>query len=37
LNNQPVTDPQMPIGSAMIGDGMKVSVGRKKHRMVRIG
>ncbi|MEH6788764.1 MAG: tyrosine--tRNA ligase [Paracoccus sp. (in: a-proteobacteria)] len=37
LNNQPVTDPQMPIESAMIGDGMKVSVGRKKHRMVRIG
>ncbi len=37
LNNYPVSDPQLPIDAALIGDGLKVSVGRKKHRMVRIG
>jgi tyrosyl-tRNA synthetase len=37
LNNDPVSDPQLPIDAALIGDGLKVSVGRKKHRMVRIG
>ncbi|MBU3032130.1 tyrosine--tRNA ligase [Paracoccus marinaquae] len=37
LNNEPVADPQMPVDAALIGDGLKVSVGRKKHRMVQIG
>ncbi|MDP0925776.1 tyrosine--tRNA ligase [Paracoccus onubensis] len=37
LNNQPVGDPLLPVDAGMIGDGMKVSVGKKKHRMVRIG
>ena len=37
LNNRPVEDPQMPVDAGLIGDGLKVSVGRKKHRMVRIG
>ena len=37
LNNDPVSDPQLPIDAALIGVGLKVSVGRKKHRMVRIG
>ena len=37
LNNDSVSDPQLPIETDMIGDGMKVSVGKKKHRMVRIG
>ena len=37
LNNDPVSDPQLPIDEALIGDGLKVSVGRKRHRMVRIG
>ena len=37
LNNEPVGDPLLPVDAGMIGDGLKVSVGRKKHRMVRIG
>ncbi|MDQ1902316.1 tyrosine--tRNA ligase [Paracoccus sp. WLY502] len=37
LNNQPVSDPQMAVDAALIGDGLKVSVGKKKHRMVQIG
>ncbi|SNR52537.1 tyrosine--tRNA ligase [Paracoccus sediminis] len=37
LNNQAVSDPQMAVDAALIGDGLKVSVGRKKHRMVMIG
>lgn len=37
LNNDVVQDPQALIDSAMIGDGLKVSVGRKKHRMVKLG
>lgn len=36
LNNETVTDPQMAVDMALIGDGLKVSVGRKKHRMVRL-
>ena len=37
LNNEPVSDPQTPVDAALIGDGLKVSVGKKKHRMVRLG
>lgn len=37
LNNESVGDPLLSVDAAMIGDGLKVSVGRKKHRMVRIG
>ncbi|MDP5306411.1 tyrosine--tRNA ligase [Paracoccus spongiarum] len=37
LNNAAVDDPQMAVDAALIGDGLKVSVGRKKHRLVRIG
>ena len=37
LNNDLVTDPQTPVDAALIGDGLKVSVGKKKHRMVQIG
>lgn len=37
LDNEPVTDPQLPIDAARIGDGIKVSLGRKKHRMLRLG
>ena len=37
LNNEPVSDPQLAVDAAMIGDGLKVSVGRKKHRMVQAG
>ncbi|MDB6180582.1 tyrosine--tRNA ligase [Paracoccus fistulariae] len=37
LNNEPVSDPQHPVDAALIGDGLKVSVGKKKHRMLRIG
>ena len=37
LNNDAVGDPQTVIDAAAIGDGMKVSVGKKKHRMLRIG
>ncbi len=37
LNNDPVTDPQLTVDAALIGDGLKVSVGKKKHRMVQVG
>jgi tyrosyl-tRNA synthetase len=37
LNNQAVSDPQMAVDAALIGDGLKVSVGKKKHRMVQVG
>ncbi|MDO5631585.1 MAG: tyrosine--tRNA ligase [Paracoccus sp. (in: a-proteobacteria)] len=37
LNNDPVSDPQMTVDQALIGEGLKVSVGKKKHRMVQIG
>ncbi|MBK4215060.1 tyrosine--tRNA ligase [Paracoccus caeni] len=37
LNNEAVTDPQLTVDAALIGDGLKVSVGKKKHRMVQIG
>ena len=37
LENEPVTDPQMPVDAARIGAGIKVSLGRKKHRMLRLG
>ncbi len=36
LDNEPVSDPQLPIDAARIGDGIKVSLGRKKHRMLRL-
>ncbi len=36
LNNDPVTDPQRLLTAAEVGDGMKVSLGKKKHRMLRI-
>lgn len=37
LNNEAVSDPQMAVDAALIGDGLKVSVGKKKHRMVTVG
>ncbi|MFC3627931.1 tyrosine--tRNA ligase [Paracoccus angustae] len=37
LNNEAVSDPQMAVDAALIGDGLKVSVGKKKHRMVQVG
>ena len=37
LNNDPVSDPQLAVDAALIGDGLKVSVGKKKHRMVQLG
>ena len=37
LNNDAVGDPQLTVDAGLIGDGLKVSVGKKKHRMVKIG
>ncbi|WP_018000231.1 tyrosine--tRNA ligase [Paracoccus sp. N5] len=37
LNNDPVSDPQLAVDAALIGKGLKVSVGKKKHRMVQLG
>ncbi|WP_323008877.1 tyrosine--tRNA ligase [Paracoccus sp. (in: a-proteobacteria)] len=37
LNNEAVSDPQFAVDAALIGDGLKVSVGKKKHRMVQLG
>ncbi|RQP06918.1 MAG: tyrosine--tRNA ligase [Paracoccus sp. BP8] len=37
LNNEAVSDPQLPVDAALIGEGLKVSVGKKKHRMVQVG
>ena len=37
LNNEPVSDPQLSVDATLIGDGLKVSVGKKKHRMVQVG
>ena len=37
LNNEAVTDPQLMVDANTIGDGLKVSVGKKKHRMVKLG
>ncbi|WP_134726792.1 tyrosine--tRNA ligase [Paracoccus luteus] len=34
LDNDPVTDPQRMLDADLIGDGIKVSVGKKKHRML---
>ena len=36
LNNDAVSDPQMLVDAAFIGDGLKVSIGKKKHRMIKI-
>lgn len=36
-DNAPVTDPQMPLDQAALERGIKISVGKKKHRMLRIG
>ncbi|RDD73235.1 tyrosine--tRNA ligase [Paracoccus versutus] len=37
LNNEAVSDPQLAVDAALIGDGLKVSIGKKKHRMVQLG
>lgn len=37
FNNEAVTDPQMPVDARLIGDGLKVSIGKKKHRLLRVG
>ncbi|MBV0891724.1 tyrosine--tRNA ligase [Paracoccus sp. Z118] len=37
LNNDLVTDPQRMLTADEIGGGIKVSIGRKKHRMLRLG
>ena len=36
LNNDAVADPQRVLTAEEIGEGMKVSLGKKKHRMLRI-
>lgn len=36
LNNDAVSDPQRVLTADEIGEGMKVSLGKKKHRMLRI-
>ena len=36
LNNDPVTDPQRLLTADEVGEGMKISLGKKKHRMLRI-
>lgn len=37
LNNEPISDPQLVVNAGVIGEGLKVSVGKKKHRMLRVG
>lgn len=37
LNNEPVTDAQRMLDADAIGEGLKVSIGKKKHRILRIG
>ncbi len=37
LNNEAVTDGNQMVDAAMIGDGLKVSIGKKKHKMVVLG
>jgi tyrosyl-tRNA synthetase len=37
LNNEPVSDPLLGVNATLIGQGLKVSIGKKKHRMVRVG
>ncbi|MGZ3216719.1 tyrosine--tRNA ligase [Paracoccus sp. T5] len=36
LDNAAVTDPQMPVTRAALEQGIKVSIGKKKHRMLQI-
>lgn len=36
LDNAAVTDPQMPVDRAALEQGIKVSIGKKKHRMLQI-
>ena len=36
FNNEVVADPQMPIDARLIGEGLKVSIGRKKHRLLKV-
>lgn len=35
LDNAPVDDPQLTVTAETVGDGIKVSIGKKKHRMLR--
>ena len=35
LDNAAVSDPQAMVTAATVGDGIKVSIGKKKHRMLR--
>lgn len=37
LNNEAVVDGNQMVDAAMIGDGLKVSIGKKKHKMVVLG
>ena len=37
LDNEPVTDPQATLGADQLDAGIKVSIGRKKHQMLRLG
>ncbi|MGN7870574.1 tyrosine--tRNA ligase [Paracoccus sp. 22332] len=37
LNNEAVSDPQLTVNQLLIGNGLKVSIGKKKHRMVTLG
>ncbi|WP_410218773.1 tyrosine--tRNA ligase [Paracoccus sp. (in: a-proteobacteria)] len=37
MDNEPVTDPQMVVDMGALKQGVKISVGRKKHRMLQLG
>lgn len=37
FNNEPVSDPNALVTAEMIGDGLKVSIGKKRHALVRLG
>jgi len=37
FNNDPVTDANAVVTTAMVGAELKVSIGKKKHRLVRLG
>ena len=36
IDNRPIEDPQMPVDAGSIADGARLSLGRKKHRLLRI-
>lgn len=36
FNNEPVGDANTPVTAATVGEELKVSIGRKKHKLVRL-